>query len=137
VSKFRIDDSNLFEELGAAKLIELSTAFYQRIHADPDPAFRAMFPEDLADAVQNQYEFFIQRLGGPNLYSQRKGHPALRMRHKHFSITKDFAAKWLAHMSLALDDVGISGDTRDRLWEFFEETAFFLQNVGEGGERIY
>lgn len=30
------------------------------------------------DAIQNQYEFFIQRFGGPDLYSKRKGHPALK-----------------------------------------------------------
>lgn len=25
------------------------------------------------EAIQNQYEFFVQRMGGPPLYSQRKG----------------------------------------------------------------
>jgi truncated hemoglobin YjbI len=91
----------------------------------------------MQSAIQNQYEFFIQRLGGPALYSQRKGHPALRARHARFPITKEFAARWIGHMSAALDEVGIAGDTADRLMEFFTDTAFFLQNLDEAGGRIY
>lgn len=138
MSRFRIDDEpSLYDELGAAKLVELSTAFYTRVYADPDPAWRALFPDDMASAIQNQYEFFIQRLGGPPLYTQRKGHPALRARHARFPITREFAAKWIGHMNAALDDVGIDGDQSARLLEFFTDTAFFLQNVADDGSRIY
>lgn len=137
MSRFRIDETCLYDELGADKIVELSTAFYTRVYADPDPVWRSLFPDDMAGAIQNQYEFFIQRLGGPPLYSQRKGHPALRARHARFAITKEFAAKWIGHMSAALDEVGITGDAADKLLEFFTDTAFFLQNVADDGSRIY
>jgi truncated hemoglobin YjbI len=128
---FRIDQTNHFEQLGLEKLIQLSTAFYTRVYADPDPQWRAMFPDDMDSAIQNQYEFFTQRLGGPQLYSQRKGHPALRARHVKFAITSDRAVQWLGHMRLALADVGIEGEQAEALMEFFEHTAHFLVNREE------
>ena len=137
VSKFRIDDFSLYDLLGSELIWQLSAAFYRRVDADPDEWFRSIFPADLTEAVQNQAEFFIQRLGGPPLYSQRKGHPALRARHAKFAITKQVAGRWLKHMFEAMDEVGIPDDARDRLEEFFTDTAYFLQNVGDGGERIY
>ncbi|MCC7478086.1 globin [bacterium] len=131
---FRIDQQNHFEQLGLEKLIQLSTAFYTRVYADPDPQWRAMFPDDMDSAIQNQYEFFCQRLGGPQLYSQRKGHPALRARHAKFAITPARAEQWLGHMRLALQDVGIEGEQASALLEFFEHTAHFLVNVQEAKE---
>lgn len=134
---FKIDKYNLFEELGLPKLVELSTAFYTRVYADEDPWFRNMFPDDMDSAIQNQYEFFAQRLGGPQIYSARKGHPALRARHVKFPITKRAAERWLEHMSAALEEVGIEGEYREALMEFFTDTAFFLQNLDDNNERLY
>ena len=134
---FKIDNYNLFEELGLPKIIELSTAFYTRVYADPDPWFRNMFPEEMDEAIRNQYEFFAQRLGGPQIYSARKGHPALRARHDKFPITKRAAERWLSHMAAALDEVGINGTQREALDEFFTDTAYFLQNLDDANKRLY
>lgn len=134
---FSIDDVNIFEQLGREKFVELSTCFYKKVYADTEPSFRGMFPKDMDMAIQNQYEFFIQRMGGPPLYSDRKGHPALRGRHAHFQITKAHAEKWLMYMRQALDEVAIPDDAKKRMDEFFTDVAFFLQNVGENGERLY
>ena len=137
MSQFSIDDVNLYEQLGHETLVALSTRFYDLVYADTEPSFRGMFPMDKAGAIQNQYEFLIQRLHGPELYSQRKGHPALRARHDRFAITRGLADKWLGYMRQALDHESIPADARTRLDEFFTATAAFLQNVGENGERLY
>lgn len=39
--------------------------------------------------VSLRFQFFIQRWGGPPVYSQRKGEPALRARHAPFPITPE------------------------------------------------
>jgi truncated hemoglobin YjbI len=137
MSPFSIDEVNLYQVLGPEALVALSTRFYDLVYADREPAFRGMFPKDKAGAIQNQYEFLIQRLGGPELYSDRKGHPALRARHARFTITRPLAEKWLAYMRQALDHPSIPADARTRLDEFFADSAFFLQNVGDNGERLY
>lgn len=45
-----------------------------RVYDDDDEWFRSIFANSKKEeAIQNQYEFFVQRMGGPPLYSQRKG----------------------------------------------------------------
>jgi truncated hemoglobin YjbI len=134
---FKMDNYNLYEELGLAKLVELSTIFYRRVYADTDPWFRNMFPDDMESAIQNQYEFFAQRMGGPQMYSARKGHPALRARHAQFPITKRAADRWLEHMTATLDELEIEGVQREAMLEFFTDTAYFLQNLDEHNQRLY
>ncbi|MDQ3024363.1 MAG: globin [bacterium] len=135
--RFRIDDDNIYEKLGLDKLKELSTEFYRRVAEDTDPEFQHIFDRDLSEAVQNQFEFFAQRFGGPPLYTQRKGHPALRGRHAGFAITKRAAEIWLGHMREAMSAVGIPQDIYERLDEFFVSTAEFLVNVDEDGEKLH
>jgi truncated hemoglobin YjbI len=137
VSRFSIDQVNLYEKLGHDKFVELSTCFYNKVYADTEPTFRGLFPRDKAGAIQNQYEFFIQRMHGPELYSERKGHPALRDRHARFAITKSHAEKWLTYMREAMVEVGIPEDAREKMDEYFTDVAFFLQNVDEAGQRLY
>jgi truncated hemoglobin YjbI len=89
---FEIDQheegASVFERVGHAAFVKLSTAFYDRVYADEDAHFRLLFASrKKEDAIRNQYEFFIQRLGGPQLYSQRKGHPALIGRHMEFEVS--------------------------------------------------
>ncbi|MFS7904678.1 putative Globin-like superfamily protein [Helianthus anomalus] len=49
-----------------------------RVYDDQEEWFRSIFANSKKeDAIQNQYEFFVQRMGGPPLYSQRKGNHTL------------------------------------------------------------
>lgn len=133
---YSIDQHKVFHEIGFQKIVELSTAFYRRVGEDPDPVFRRLFPPDLHEAIQNQYEFLTQRLGGPQLYTQRKGHPALRARHAPFKITAELAQHWLELMRAAMAEVGISGETAAALDEYFSDTAMFLVNTGADGRSL-
>ncbi|XP_042482118.1 two-on-two hemoglobin-3 isoform X2 [Macadamia integrifolia] len=126
---FAIDNTNLFEKLGLQTFIDLSTNFYNRVFDDEEEEwFRLIFANsNKEDAIQNQYEFFVQRMGGPPLYSQRKGHPALIGRHRPFPVTHKGAERWLHHMQQALDSIPeIDADSKIKMMNFFRHTAFFL-----------
>ncbi|KAL5729292.1 Two-on-two hemoglobin-3 [Ranunculus cassubicifolius] len=125
---FAIDNTNLFEKLGLQTFINLSTNFYTRVYDDEEEWFRSIFANSKKeDAIQNQYEFFVQRMGGPPLYSQRKGHPALIGRHRPFPVTHEAAERWLGHMQQALDtSPDIDDDSKVKMMNFFRHTAFFL-----------
>lgn len=125
---FSLDEVNLFDRLGKDTFVRLSTEFYNRVYGDPDAWFRDIFAgSKKEDAIQNQYEFFIQRMGGPPLYSQRKGHPALLGRHRDFDVSPAAAERWLSHMRDALDATpDIDDDSRKRMWAFLRHTAYFL-----------
>ncbi|KAM7493236.1 hypothetical protein LguiB_027845 [Lonicera macranthoides] len=125
---FAIDETNLFEKLGLQTFISLSTNFYTRVYEDEEEWFRSIFANSTKEeAIRNQYEFFVQRMGGPPLYSQRKGHPALIGRHRPFPVTHRAAERWLNHMQQALDSImDIDPDSKIKMMNFFRHTAFFL-----------
>jgi len=126
---FRIDEVNIFERLGKDTLIKLSTEFYRRVFNDEEePWFKNIFKgRSKEDAIQNQVDFFVQRMGGPPLYSQRKGHPALMARHIKFNMTQKAARRWLHHMEASIGATKqIDDDSKERMLAFFKHTAFFL-----------
>ncbi|CAN0907058.1 Two-on-two hemoglobin-3 [Linum grandiflorum] len=126
---FAIDQTNLFQKLGLQTFIDLSTNFYNRVYDDKEEEwFRSIFANSKKDeAIQNQYEFFVQRMGGPPLYSQRKGHPALIGRHRPFPVTHQAAERWLHHMQNALDSTQeIDPESKIIMMNFLRHTAYFL-----------
>ncbi|KAH7840513.1 hypothetical protein Vadar_017931 [Vaccinium darrowii] len=126
---FAIDTTNLYEKLGGLQtFVNLSTNFYNRVYDDDEEWFRSIFANSKKEeAIQNQYEFFVQRMGGPPLYSQRKGHPALIGRHRPFPVSHQAAERWLHHMQQTLDGMSdIDADSKIKMMNFFRHTAFFL-----------
>ena len=114
---------------GAEPIAAMVDAFYAAV-AD-DPILRPMYPADLAEPRRRLYLFLVQFFGGPNYYSQERGHPRLRMRHFPFPIDQLARDNWLRHMLKAIDDAGISEPARSRMREYFERASAFLINRAE------
>jgi hemoglobin len=104
--------------------------FYSRVYADP--FLRPMFPDDRAGAEDRLALFLMQYFGGPTTYSDRRGHPRLRLRHAPFAIGPAERDAWLGHMYAALDAAGIAEPVRDHMREYFEGAANFMINRVEG-----
>jgi truncated hemoglobin YjbI len=119
---FAIDEVNLYQRLGRDPFVKLSTNFYNRVYEDEQQWFRSIFANSRKEeAIQNQYEFFIQRMGGPPLYSKRKGHPALIGRHAPYAITEQAAVRWLEHMQAAIDSTPeIDPDSKKLMLNFLK-----------------
>ena len=81
-----------------------------------------------ADAAAAQSAFLIERLGGPPLYTARKGPFALIGRHAPYAgVTRDAAHRWLRHMDAALASVPeIDAPAAALLADYFRYTAFFI-----------
>ena len=124
----QIDKINLFEKLGEETFKKISENFYTRVFNDEEKWFRNIFKNvNFEDAVLNQMDFFIQRMGGPARFSKRKGHPALMGRHMNFNMSEKSAKRWLYHMQNTLDEMPeIDEDSKTRMMNFFCHTAFFL-----------
>ena len=92
--------------------------FYQGVAEDPD--LRPMYPEeDLGPAEERLRLFLMQYWGGPNTYSRRRGHPRLRMRHVPFVIDEAQRDRWLKHMRVAVDELGLPEPLEKQLWDYF------------------
>lgn len=111
----------LFEEIGGTETIEkLVEAFYPRVYADP--ILSPLFEGDIEEIKQKQRMFLTQFLGGPPLYSQEFGPPAMKQRHMPFEITPKRAERWLSCMKDAFKETGLdqnsaAGPFYDRLMQ--------------------
>lgn len=129
-----IDTVNLARGLGEAVITILVETFHKKVYSCEDDWFREMFTSDINDSSGDLAEFLIQRLGGRNYYTERKGHPNLIGRHCNFELTPRTAEKWLDLMQEAMEEMeeDINEKTRDRLMDYFRYTAYFLVASQDG-----
>lgn len=122
--------ANVFEAAGGEPAFrELVGRFYARVATDP--VLRAVYPEeDLAGATERLTLFLIQYWGGPNAYSQLRGHPRLRMRHQPFAIGRRERDAWLGHMTAAVDSLDLSPGVRKALLDYFDTASTAMINIG-------
>ena len=96
----------LYTKIGGQETIDkLVDAFYPRVYADSE--LRPLFEGDIEEIKRKQRMFLPQFLGGPALYSQEFGPPAMRERHLSFEITPKRAQCWLNCMKEAFKEVGL------------------------------
>lgn len=114
---------------GDAPFYALVDAFYEGI--ETDPTLRPLYPDDLTKSKERMTLFLIQRFGGHTAYSDKRGHPRLRMRHVPFRIGVAERDAWLAHMSAAVDATPALAPFRDILHCYFTDSANFLVNHTE------
>lgn len=121
-------DKSLYDRIGEETFRGIVHAFYQGVATDAE--LRALYPEeDLGPAEERLTLFLIQYWGGPNAYSQRRGHPRLRMRHAGFHVDAKARDLWLGHMRAAVDGAGLSDADRNELWGYLEYAANFMINA--------
>jgi hemoglobin len=122
------DADTPFEELGGdARVRGLAWAFYDVVE-QTSPVLRAMLPRDTTVSREKLYEFLSGWMGGPPLYWERRGHPALRMRHAPFAIDEFAAAEWVRCMREALERQSVEGDLRGFLERELGRVAVQLRN---------
>ena len=106
----------------------LVARFYAGVAADP--VLRPLYPEeDLGPAEERLRMFLVQYWGGPRTYSDRRGHPRLRMRHAPFAIGERERDAWLRHMRAAVESLALPPEQEQPLWRDLEMAAFSMQNT--------
>lgn len=121
-----------------------SETFYDQVGGEPtfrfivsrfyaevakDELLRPIYPEeDLGPAEERLRLFLMQYWGGPQTYSEQRGHPRLRMRHGPFKIGPAERDAWLRCMQIAVDEAGLEPEHRERLWQYLEMAAQAMVN---------
>jgi hemoglobin len=119
---------NFYDDVGGAPVFhKIVGRFYEEVRVDP--VLRPMYPEeDLGPAEERLRMFLEQYWGGPRTYSDRRGHPRLRMRHFPFKIGPIERDAWLRCMRIAVDEADLQPAHRDQLWQYLEYAAASLVN---------
>ena len=81
--------TTFYDEIGGEETItRIVAAFYRAVASDP--YLMAIYPEDDLGPAEERFRLFLmQYWGGPTTYSDRRGHPRLRMRHAPFAVTPE------------------------------------------------
>lgn len=97
---------SIYEEIGPEAIDELVNAFYPKVYSDPNliPIFDLV---DIHEIMRKQRMFLTQFTGGPPLYSEEFGRPAMRYRHLPHEITPTRARSWLRCMKEAFEETGL------------------------------
>jgi hemoglobin len=120
-------DQSIYELVGGQETFDrLVDDFYARV--ETDAVLRPVYSDSLDAARQKLALFLAQFFGGPDVYSQRRGHPRLRARHLEFSIGKGERDAWLGHMQAAIDATGIQEPARTQMRDYFRDASAFLIN---------
>jgi hemoglobin len=116
---------------GEAKIRALVERFYDLMDLEPRYAqLRASHGSALENARQKLFWFLCGWMGGPQHYTERFGHPRLRMRHMPFSIGIVERDQWLACMDQAMQELDVDAELRQRLGNSFFQTADWMRNRG-------
>jgi hemoglobin len=120
-------DTQVYSIIGDEGFTRLVANFYKRVPGDD--ILGPMYPDrDFAGAEKRLRGFLIQRFGGPDHYSQQRGHPRLRMRHAPFAIDQRGRDRWIALMEQALAESDLPAQVVPPLRSFFHEAATFMIN---------
>ena len=116
---------------GESAVLALTERFYDLMDLEPAyAALRSVHGPDLTDARQKLSWFLCGWLGGPSHYTERFGHPRLRMRHMPFAIGVRERDQWLACMEQAMQETQVDPLLRERLKASFFQTADWMRNIG-------
>ena len=128
----------VYEAVGGQGFFDdLVNRFYDAV--EDDPRLRPMYPKDLSPSRERLAGFLAQYWGGPPLYSERRGHPRLRMRHLPFTIGRVERDAWMTHMTASLDEARLAdgvdrplpAEIRAVMLEHFDNAATHLVNKPE------
>jgi len=120
----------LYEAVGGeAGVRALTRRFYALMDSLPEAArCRAIHPPDLTASEEKLYEYLTGWLGGPPLYTQKRGHPMLRRRHFMASIGPAERDEWLLCFVRALEETVPGEGLRKIILEPVTRLAHHMQN---------
>lgn len=127
----------LYEAVGGeAGVRALTRRFYALMDTLPEAAAcRAIHPADLSDSEEKLFEYLTGWLGGPPLYTDKRGHPMLRRRHFAAPIGAAERDGWLLCFTQALEETVPSRQLREIVLAPVTRLAEYMVNQEQEGDR--
>jgi hemoglobin len=116
----------LFTKIGPERLQEVVNRFYNLVFEESSIAH--LFQTDRQIVREKQYMFLTQFLGGPQLYTEKYGHPRMRARHLPHAIGQAEKEEWLRCMRQAIDSMEFEDDLGEALYQCFPTVAQHMVN---------
>ncbi|AFC43000.1 MULTISPECIES: globin [Mycobacterium] len=122
---------SFYDAVGGAETFHaIVSRFYAQV--PEDEILSELYPLDDLEGAEERLRMFLEQYwGGPRTYSDRRGHPRLRMRHVPFRITPLARDAWLRCMHTAvasIDSATLDDEHRRELLSYLEMAADSLVN---------
>ncbi len=123
--------TTFYDEVGGHDTFhQIVHRFYEQV-AD-DPVLRPLYPEEDLGPAEERFRMFLEQYwGGPQTYSQQRGHPRLRMRHAPYPVTLDMRDRWMRHMLAAMETLDLDEIHAEAMREYFLRAAHMLVNTDD------
>lgn len=123
--------TSVYEAVGGMETFDKSVGgFYAQVRTDD--VIGPMYPDQDWEGAEERLKWFlVQYWGGPQLFSENRGHPRLRMRHSEYPINLEAHDRWLELMANSLaqiDEETIPPAYRHMIWDHMERVAQMLIN---------
>ena len=125
---------SLFDLLGGEpdasnQIRAIVEAFYDVMDKDEKAKpIRQMHPEDLTSSREKLFMFLSGWTGGPQLYTERYGHPFLRRRHLPFKIGEEERDQWIYCMTKGMLNLKMEEEKIKALLNALYPIADFMRN---------
>ena len=125
---------SLFDLLGGEpeatnQIRKIVEAFYDVMDSDEKAkTIRQMHPEDLTSSREKLFMFLSGWMGGPQLYTERYGHPFLRRRHLPFKIGEEERDQWIYCMTKGMLNLKMEEEKIKALLNALYPIADFMRN---------
>jgi hemoglobin len=125
---------SLFDLLGGEpdatnQIRAIVEAFYDVMDTDEKAKkIRQMHPEDLTSSREKLFMFLSGWTGGPQLYTERYGHPFLRRRHLPFKIGEEDRDQWIYCMTKGMHNLKMEEEKIKALLNALYPIADFMRN---------
>ena len=118
-----------YELFGGHEFFEkLVRSFYEKV--PHDSILSQMYPENDYEGAEWRLRSFLEQYwGGPETYSEQRGHPRLRMRHAGYHIDAAARNQWLTLMGQAVKEQDMPAHLESELWKYLVSAAYGMQNV--------
>jgi len=122
------EPGTFYDEIGGSPTVRgIVKRFYEGVATDE--VLRPLYPEEDLTAAEDRFAMFLEQYwGGPTTYSDRRGHPRLRMRHAPFAVTPAAAERWLVHFREGLDAARLPPEQDAQFWDYVTHAAQFMVN---------
>ncbi|MDF1569252.1 MAG: hypothetical protein RQ801_06175 [Spirochaetaceae bacterium] len=123
-------DPAIYASMGEEGVFRMLSEVYCRLEAS---SIRGMFGEDMQEASQRSAAFYVQLLGGPQMYNERYGNPMMRRRHFPFEIDEASRVVWrdcfYAALENAENDYGFPPEHLPAFKAFLERFSKWMVNT--------
>ncbi|MDY0120788.1 MAG: globin [Sulfurimonas sp.] len=120
--------NKIYKALGEMKIREMVTHHHELLLKTKVGKLFPAHPEALKMVIDKSADFFVEALGGGDVFTSVHGEPHLRMRHFKIPIDENDREIWLAMYKKTLKEIAFPREHLEEFWNWIEPLSIRMIN---------